>query len=103
MARNLRYLGLAILAATAALLVVGETGWAPAAKLDPWIRPALVIGVACLAGGILLAAFAPVRRTLSRGRCARCGVRIERGQTYCLDHLQETVNEYRDHARDLGR
>jgi hypothetical protein len=59
-----------------------------------WLELALV----CFAAGLLLALFTPVRQKLSRGRCARCGAPIERGQSYCLDHLRQTVNEYQDQA-----
>jgi hypothetical protein len=31
--------------------------------------------------------------------CPRCGRRVARGKVYCENHLQETINEYRDRQR----
>ena len=53
-----------------------------------------------LAKILALALLSPIGRELRRGRCVRCGAQIERTQTYCADHLQEAVNEYRDRTRD---
>jgi len=99
MGRNLRYIGLAILAACAWMLIAIEADWIPG-SLPEMVIPLLVgVGVLCVAGGVLLGLITPVRQKLRRGRCTRCGVTIERGQSYCLDHLRETVNEYQDQAR----
>jgi hypothetical protein len=98
MGRNLRYIGLAILAAAAWLLIAMEAEWIPG-SLPEVVIPLLVgAGLLCFAGGLLLGVIMPVGQKLRRGRCARCGAVIERGQSYCLDHLRETVNEYQDHA-----
>ena len=99
MARTLRYLGLFALAATACILLAGELAWLERELVDAGVRIAGPAGVLCLLAGILLAALSPVSRAMRGGRCFRCGVPIERGQTYCHDHLQETVNEYRDRNR----
>jgi hypothetical protein len=99
MGRNFRYIGLAILAATAWMLIAVEAEWVPSG-LPELVIPLLAgAGVVCLAAGLLLALITPLGQKLRRGRCTRCGAPIERGQSYCLDHLRETVNEYQDHAR----
>ena len=101
MARTLRYLGLAILALTAWLLLAQEFGWVGRPeRLDVWVLRGVWAGLGCIAAGILLSLLNPVGRALRQGRCARCGATIERGQTYCLDHLQATLNEYRDETRN---
>lgn len=99
MGRLLRYLGLVLLAATAVLLIADVLGWIASGTADRWIRHSARAGIASLGAGVLLGILRPVGRTLRRGRCARCGATIERGQTYCMDHLQEAVNAYRDQAR----
>ena len=100
MARMLRYIGLFALAATACMLLAGELGWLDGDAVDTGVRMAGPAGLICLLAGMAMAALSPVGRALLAGRCARCGASIERGQTYCHDHLQETVNEYRDQARE---
>ena len=100
MARLLRYLGLVLLAATAVLMLADGVGWVESADARPWVWNGLRTGAVCLGAGVLLALLAPLGRELRRGRCVRCGAAIERRQTYCRDHLQAAVNEYRDHNRD---
>lgn len=97
--RLLRYLGLVLLSLTASLLLADALAWVEAESIDPWIRHSARAGIASLGAGVLLGLLSPVGRTLRRGHCARCGAPIERGQTYCLDHLQAAVNEYKDQAR----
>jgi hypothetical protein len=99
MGRNLKYLGLVLLAATAWLLIALEADWVENALVEKAIPILAGAGVISIVLGILLALASPVGRKLSRGRCARCGAPIERGQSYCLDHMREAVNEYQDHAR----
>ena len=99
MARTLRVLGLFLLATAACMLLAGEMSWVSAELADTTVRSLALGGVACLAIGLLLAVLSPVSRAMAQGRCARCGHSIERGQTYCRDHLQATVNEYRDQTR----
>ena len=100
MSQSLRYLGLGVLALTAGLLAFEEAKWMPSDVVGPWIVPGIWAGAACLVGGIVLAVLGRVGASLGRGRCVRCGASIRKGQTYCNDHLQETVNEFRDQARD---
>ena len=100
MARLLRYLGLVLLAATAVLMLADGVGWIESADARPWVWNGVRAGAVCLGVGVLLALLAPLGRELRRGRCVRCGAAIERRQTYCRDHLQAAVNEYRDQTRN---
>ncbi len=100
MSRSLRYLGMLALATAAWLAIAESAGWVAPAIADGWLRLAVRAGVVLLALGVLGTLVAPVGRALRRGRCVRCGVSIERGQTYCLDHLRRTVDEYNDRSRD---
>lgn len=99
MGRNLKYLGLVLLAATAWLLIAIEADWVESALVEKAIPILAGAGVISIVLGFLLALASPVGRKLIRERCARCGAPIERGQSYCLDHMREAVNEYQDHAR----
>jgi len=91
----LRCLGLGIWIATVGLALAQLAGMIPA-RADVWLWRGAWGGTAVLGLGLLAGALSPVSRELRRRRCVRCGARIERTQTYCLDHLQQTVNEYRD-------
>ena len=102
MSSSLRYLGLLVLAILAAVLVAEAMGFISPGSTDLWIRPAMLAGVGLFGLGLLLALLAPVGRWMRQGRCVRCGVSTERGQTYCNDHLKETVSEYREQS-DLHR
>jgi hypothetical protein len=100
MGRLLRYVGIFLLAVTAVLILAEGVGWLEGSVVDVGVWWAARAGAICLAGGVLLAVLSPVGRELRRGRCVRCGSAVERGQTYCSDHLQAAVNEYRDQTRD---
>lgn len=103
MARSLVSLGLLVLAIGACTLLAEEFDWVGQGALaHTWFPVLLRVGVACVVAGVALAALSPLTRSLRGGRCARCRRRIERGQTYCADHLRETVNEYQDLARRNG-
>ena len=56
----------------------------------------IVLGLALWLGGRGMAA-------IVGSSCPRCGRRVARGRVYCDDHLQETINEYRDRHQDRGR
>jgi hypothetical protein len=105
LARYLRYVGTFLLAVTAVLMLAEGVGWLEGTITDVGIWWAARLGVLSLGAGVLLAFLSPVGRELRRGRCVRCGAPVERGQTYCSDHLQAAVNEYRDQTRDgmIGR
>lgn len=96
---TLRYLGLAILAASVVLLLAGEAGWVEPAFADRWFLPLAKIGAVCFLVGLALALLARLMHAALRGRCVRCGAATERGQSYCLDHLMETVHEAQDAVR----
>ena len=100
MGRILFYLGLIALAAASWLLIAEEAAWIPAGLGSDVVRALLAGGVICLVVGSLMKLLSPVRHKLKRGRCVRCGAAIERGQSYCLDHLRETLNEYQDRCRE---
>lgn len=100
MARRLCQLGLTVVVLVVGLLLAGEIGWLPTEALDPWFRNGGLLGAVLFACGVTLALLTPIGRLLAQKRCARCGRRIERGQTYCIDHLRAAVNEYRDQTRE---
>lgn len=96
----MRYLGLVVLAAATWLVIAESAGWVGADLAEPWILPGIWTGGALLGLGLLLGVLYPVGRRMRSVRCARCRRPIERGQTYCADHLRETLDEYRDRQRD---
>jgi hypothetical protein len=96
MGHVLRRLGLGIWIATIWLALAQLAGMIPAGTADVWLWRGVWAGTGTLGLGLLGGLLSPVSRELRRGRCIRCGARIERTQTYCRDHLQQTVNEYRD-------
>lgn len=98
--RTLRYIGLTVLACALWAMLAGERGWVESTTVATWLPTLLRVGIVCVAAGIGHALLAPVLRRLRRGRCQRCGAPIEQGQTYCLDHLKATLNEYQDHMRE---
>ena len=102
MGATLRYIGVAVFAGLAWLLLAEAVGWIPEGSFDRWIRPLAGIGAAAFGAGLLLGVLFPVARRIRRGKCVRCGTRIERGQVYCMDHLQATVNEYREDSEYHG-
>jgi len=103
MAGSLRQIGLGLVAGAACIALASAVGWVPSGTFDPWVVPALGAGVAVFALGVLGTVLGRVARMVRRGRCVRCGSPIERGQTYCIDHLRETVDEYRDHRPGARR
>jgi len=100
MGGTLRIFGLLILAGAAWTTLAGEFGWMDSHLADAWLPTLIKAGLAALLAGILFGVLAPVFRFLRKGRCARCGTGIEKGQTYCADHLRETVQEYQRQARE---
>jgi len=100
MAGFLRWFGILCLAGAVWLLLAGAGGWVAEGRVEALARTAAMVGIAALAAGIALGFVGRVSRPLTKGRCAKCGVRIERGQVYCLDHLLATVDETRERARN---
>jgi predicted nucleic acid-binding Zn ribbon protein len=100
MGRVLRYVGLVALALAAWLLIAEEAAWLPGGTTGSAVQTLLGGGMVCLVAGILYELLSRVRHKLKKGRCVRCGAAIERGQSYCLDHLRETLNEYQDRSRE---
>jgi hypothetical protein len=100
MGGTLRIIGLILLAGAAWAALAGEFGWMDRALADAWLPPLIKAGIAVLVSGVALGFLAPIFRFLGKGRCARCGTSIEKGQTYCADHLQETVHEYQRQTRE---
>jgi len=100
MGPKLRWIGSLLILATVALWVGDATALIPASTDNQWSGLTLKAGLIALAGAVLLRLFAPVANLMRSGRCAVCGHPTERGRTYCLDHLQETVNATRDLSRN---
>ena len=99
MGRTLRYFGLLVLAATAWLLLAEAVGWVSDGTSDPWISKGIVLGLACLAAGMLLRLFAPLSREMKRDHCIQCGAPTERGHPFCRDHLKVALDDARDRTR----
>jgi hypothetical protein len=100
MGRTLRYLGLGFLAGAIWLQLGVSTGWVTPAVASTWTTPCFLAGVLLFGTGLLLGFLGPMLRRLSGGRCVRCGAPTGRGQAYCWDHLQETVNQGRERSRN---
>ena len=100
MGRRLRWLGSLLILVTVALWIAGAAAMIPESTDDHWSGLTLKAGMLALAGALVLRLLTPVANVMRNGRCAVCGRPTERGHTYCLDHLQETVNAYRDLSRN---
>ncbi len=70
---------------------------------DALFRTMLMAGGACVGAGCLAWAVGRTTAGLVARSCPRCGRRVARGRVYCEEHLQETINEYRDRQRDQKR
>jgi len=97
--RTLSYFGLVVLAGATWFLVAGEAGWISVEISDQWFLPLAKVGGICFVAGMLLGFLGKAFRRAKRVRCVRCGAPTERGQSYCLDHLHETVLEAQDETR----
>jgi hypothetical protein len=96
MGRRFFLLGSLLLVATVALWIADAANVIPSSTDDNWSGLTLKAGMVALAAALLLRVLAPVSGFMAKGRCTVCGRLTERGHTYCLDHLQETVNSMRD-------
>ena len=102
-ARTLRILGACLLAAAVWLFLAGTAGWVEEPASSSLGRDVALAGLLCLGAGFVAGMFGRAGRALKRGHCVRCGARTEWDQTYCLDHLLETVEEYRMRTPEGGR
>ena len=100
MGRLLRMAGSILILTTIGLWVGDATSVIPGSTDEHWWRFTLKGGVLALAGALLLRVLQPLTKQLRNWRCAVCGHPTQQGHTYCLDHLQETVNAARDEARN---
>jgi hypothetical protein len=103
MSRRFLTVGSMLMLATAALWLASSLHWLQAGDADVWSGIALKGALVALAVGVVTRVLAPVSYVLTQERCAVCGRPTERGHTYCLDHLMETVNVTRDKARGGSR
>ena len=100
MGRRLQWLGAVLILATIALWVGDVVDLIPSRTDDAWSGITLRAGIVALIVAVLLRILTPIAGAIASGRCTVCGCPTERGHTYCLDHLQETVNAARDQARN---
>jgi hypothetical protein len=89
-----------LILATIALWVGDVVDLIPSRTDDQWSGITLRAGMVALIVAVLLRILTPIAGAIAGGRCSVCGRPTERGHTYCLDHLQETVNAGRDQARN---
>lgn len=100
MGRRFFLLGSLLMVATVALWIADAAHLIPTSSDDQWSRLTLKAGMVALGAALLMRLLSPISGFMAKGRCIVCGHLTERGHTYCLDHLQETVNSGRDQARD---
>jgi len=100
MARALLRLGGLLIVASVVYLAAAQvlTGSVDARLF--WIIA--VSGLVCVAVGLLLSLAGRGMAALISRSCPRCGRRVAAGRVYCEEHLQETINEYRDQQRNKG-
>ena len=105
MGRRLLGLGVMLIVVTVALWVAEVAAWIPASTDDRWSGLTLKAGLIALGAGLIFRVLVPLAGMLPKGRCTACGRSTERAHTYCLDHLQATVNATRDesHSRATSR
>lgn len=90
------------------LLVVAAVVYLAAAQVVAGRADTILFRNIAAAGGVCVV-LGFVLTTTGRGMaaivgrsCPRCGRQVARGRVYCDDHLQETINEYRDQNRNKG-
>jgi len=100
MARALLRLGGLLIVASVVYLAAAQvlTG-AVDAKLFSIIS---VSGLVCVGTGFALSLAGRGMAAMVSRSCPRCGRRVAPGRVYCDEHLQETINEYRDQQRNKG-
>jgi predicted nucleic acid-binding Zn ribbon protein len=100
MGRGLLSLGSLLIVATVTLWIAGAAEWVSQSFADSASSITLKAGLVLVAGSFVFRILAPMTKQMTKARCAACGAPVERGQTYCLDHLKETVDSYRDRSRE---
>ncbi len=98
MGRLLLRLGGLLVAGAVAYAVIGETAFGR--TNNALVQTLLIAGGACIALGILVRIAGRAAAGIAGRSCPRCGRRVKPGRVYCDEHLQETINEYRDRHRD---
>ena len=100
MGRGLMATGAGLLALTVALWVAEAAGWLAAGSTDRVSTLSWKVGASLLAIGLVLRLLTPVQRRIRAGRCIHCGSPVLPGHLYCTVHLQDSVNAWRDQARE---
>jgi len=100
MGRGLPSLGFFLVLATVALWLGGAAGWVSQGFADTASSISLKAALVVLSASLLLRVVSAVTSRIAKRRCAVCGAPVERGHIYCLDHLQATVNSFRDRAHE---
>ncbi len=101
MARLLLRVGTLLIVGAVLYAVLGETVFG---GIDNGLANTILIaGGVCLVAGIVARLAGRATAGLVARSCPRCGRRVARGRVYCDEHLQETINEYRDRNRDTTR
>lgn len=90
------------------LLIVAAFVYLPASRLLAGEENSRVFrglagsGLVCMVVGAALWIAGRGMATIVSRSCPRCGRRVGRGRVYCEEHLQDTINEYRDQERGKG-
>jgi len=90
------------------LLIVAAVVYLPAAQMlrgsvnNKIFRTLAGAGVICLGVGAALWIAGRGMASIVGHSCPRCGRRVGHGRVYCEEHLQDTINEYRDQQRGKG-
>jgi predicted nucleic acid-binding Zn ribbon protein len=100
MGRGLLSLGSLLIVATVALWIGGAADWVSQNVADTASSLTLKAGLILVAASLILRILAPMTKQIAKAHCTVCGAVVERGHLYCLDHLQETVHNYRDRTRE---
>lgn len=100
MSRRLLLVGAILTLATATIWLGGAVDWMQSSVGDVWSGWTLKGALVAFGAALALRLLSPVAGVVTTGRCSVCGRRTKAGHKYCLDHLQETVNQTRDLTRE---
>ena len=100
MNRRLLMIGAILMFATATIWLGGAVDWIQGPAADEWSGLTLKGALLAFAVAVVVRFVSPVAKVITTDRCTVCGRPTQKGHTYCLDHLQETVNQTRDLARE---